>query len=168
MSLTCHFAEGLKNARGGRGTAGFTLIEYMVVLSLSLLLVVIAVPNFAALDASFRRMQGRSQLEGDIIYVRSLALREGGRVAIVPSEDGSAYTINAGHAPYLEFPGTDTRLEVRSFPAGVTLVSHEPIVFDSKGHSIDENGSMISVSLVLTWKTKPFATISVCPMGFVL
>ncbi len=152
----------------GRTAAGFTLVEYMVVLSLSAMLVAIAVPNFAALDASFRRMQGRSQVEGDLLYARSLALKEGGRVAIIPSEGGASYTINVGRAPYAAYPGTGVRILTRSFPSGVTLVRRDPLVFNSKGHLINEDGTMVKASLVLSWKAKPFATISLCPMGFIL
>lgn len=154
--------------KSGIRVAGFTLIEYMVVLTLSMMLVAIAVPNFAALDASFRRMQGRSQVEGDILYARSLALKEGGRVAIIPSQDGTSYKINVGHAPYGAYPGTSTEISARSFPSGVTLVSRDPLVFDSKGHLVNADGEMVKASLVLSWKAKPFVTISLCPMGFVL
>lgn len=147
---------------------GFTLIEYIVVLSLSIMLTAIAVPNLVALDASFRRMQGRSQIEGDIFYVRSLAMKEGGRAAIVPSTGGTSYTINVGHAPYGAFPGTDRQIQSRSLPSGVAIVKPEPLVFDAKGHLVGENGTMKSASVVLSWKTKSYVTISLSPMGFML
>ena len=161
-------SPGRKLPDGRAHSPGFTLIEYMVVLSLSLIFVGIAVPNFVRLDASFRRSQARTQVEGDIIYVRSLALREGGRAAILPSEDGASYTISTGHAPYSGFPGTDDVVVTKRLPSGASMKADGPIVFDARGHVIDEYGKMNSLSLSLAWKNRNFATISLCPMGFIL
>ena len=142
-------------------------MEYMVVLSLSLMFVAIAVPNFVMLDASFRRSVARTQIQGDLVYIRSMALKEGGRAALIPSADGTSYTVEIGHAPYAGFPGTETEVVRKSLPSGTAIRTVGPLVFDSRGHLIDSSGNMKGASVILSWKKKDYATVSLCPVGFI-
>ena len=69
-------------------SAGFTLIELSVVLALSAVLVVLAIPNFQAMVAK-RKVQHASQaLIEDLRFARAEAIKRSRRVEVCKSNDG--------------------------------------------------------------------------------
>ena len=70
-----------------RSTAGFTLVELMVVVSLLAILMGLAAPSFARLAKAAAISSAVNQFLADMRFARSEAVRRGGGVVLCRSED---------------------------------------------------------------------------------
>lgn len=85
-----------RRARSGR--EGFTLVELLMVIAIVGILVQITAPSLGGVLRTWRSKQAADQIAADFMYARSLALRSGGRVAVVFDSDRQ-YRIEDGTAP---------------------------------------------------------------------
>jgi len=92
----------LKNRVRAARSAGFTLVELLIVVSIAAVLVTIAVPSYQWTTSIYRISTEVNGLVGDLQYARSEAIRQGMTVQMCISTDGatcSAATTSwaAGH-----------------------------------------------------------------------
>jgi type IV fimbrial biogenesis protein FimT len=71
-------------------SAGFTLLELMVVIAIIAIFMGLAAPNFSSLVASTRLSSQTNDLTADLRLARSEAAARGTRVVICPTTDGGA------------------------------------------------------------------------------
>ncbi|RDS84749.1 prepilin-type N-terminal cleavage/methylation domain-containing protein [Dyella monticola] len=73
-----------------RATAGFTLIEMMVVVIIMAVILAYAVPGYKSLVTQYRMSDELNQIAADVALARSEAIKEGMDVTICPSADPTA------------------------------------------------------------------------------
>jgi len=73
-------------------TAGFTLVEMMVVLIIMALLLAWALPSYKNLITNYRMADELSQIQTDVELARSSAIRTGSNVTICPADVASSST----------------------------------------------------------------------------
>jgi type IV fimbrial biogenesis protein FimT len=78
--------------RHRRATAGFTLVEMMVVIIIMALLLAWALPSYKNLITTYRMSDELSQLQTDVELARSSAVRTGSNVTICPANVASSST----------------------------------------------------------------------------
>ena len=79
---------------------GFTLIEFMVVLTVIAIFATIAVPALGELGATVKLRGAASDLHMSLIYARSEAIKRGTNVSIVPNggDYAAGWTVQGGGA----------------------------------------------------------------------
>jgi len=92
----------LKNRWRAARSAGFTLVELLIVVSIGAILVTIAIPSFQWTTTIYRISTQVNGLVGDLQYARSEAIRQGMTVQMCISTDGAtcsaaATSWTAGH-----------------------------------------------------------------------
>jgi len=94
-----------KRIKGGFMKKGFTLIEMMVVIGIIGVIIAIAIPNFAAIQARARIRAGAYEVAQDMRQIREKALSMGREYAVerldastyrVTSPEGNVYTYRLG------------------------------------------------------------------------
>jgi type IV fimbrial biogenesis protein FimT len=73
-----------------RKTAGFTLIEMMVVIIIMAVVVAFAVPAYKSLVTQYRMSDELNEIASDVALARSMAIKEGLDVTICPSSNPTA------------------------------------------------------------------------------
>jgi type IV fimbrial biogenesis protein FimT len=76
-----------------RATAGFTLVEMMVVLIITALLLAWALPTYKNVVTQYRMSDELNQIQADVELARSSAIRTGSTVTICPSTIASGSSI---------------------------------------------------------------------------
>src|SRR5580698_6945580 len=86
---------GAAKGRARAASAGFTMIELMVTVTLVVILGAIAIPSFTYVTNANRVASQINGLLGDIQYARAEAIKEGLSVGICASTDGATCSNNA-------------------------------------------------------------------------
>ncbi|HET8744147.1 MAG TPA: GspH/FimT family pseudopilin [Ramlibacter sp.] len=131
-------AERMKNCAPGRGakarSAGFTLIELMVVVTVAAILAGIAAPSFRELMAAQRVRAATSDLYLALVKARSEAIKRNGEVTIRPMHvdwDDGWKIVNP------EDPA-GPELQVQTAPASVSIAATSglgEIVYNGSGRT---------------------------------
>ncbi len=146
-----------------RRTAGFSLIELMVVIVITVILLTLAVPSFVELMAR-QRVQGvANELSADLQYTRSLAVTN--RVdAQLQVSSSTQYNITSppGGTSFKSITlGTDTTLD----PASATLVFESRLgsMTNSADIALTVANSRTSATLRVT--VGPTGRVQICAPG---
>lgn len=106
-------------------SAGFTLIELMVVLALVAVIAGVAIPNFKRLLEEHRVVSTTNSIVGLLNYARSEAVRRGGSVKVESKDNAMTVTLTAD----------GSTLRVLEPPPGNTVVTDATVQFRASGMS---------------------------------
>jgi len=95
VTTTAHSATSGSN-RHKNYPSGMTLVELMIVLAIVAILATIAVPSFQKQIASSRLVSTTNNLVSTLTQARNEAIRQGKRVTVCRSSDGTACTTATG------------------------------------------------------------------------
>jgi type II secretion system protein H len=133
-----------RGTRSLRSSAGFSIIEIMVIVMIIGLLAAMAIPRFGNLAASLRSRGAADQIAADIAYTRMSAVREG-RTAVL-TVTGNTYTMTVENTDGSTFKTLRT-VRIRDSYTGATIATagSARIAFDSRG--MLKSGSATSVTV---------------------
>jgi prepilin-type N-terminal cleavage/methylation domain-containing protein len=146
---------------------GFTLAEVLIVISLMSILALIGVSSMPDLQESQRRGLARHILENEIASTKALGAAEGGRAILVFDASGNSYTVGLDYPPYSATAASDVVRFARNLPPGVTGISNQAIIFDSRGFLIDVSGDLTNTTVSLWDQSGNFAAGTIYPTGYV-
>jgi type IV fimbrial biogenesis protein FimT len=137
---------------------GFTLLELMVVISVTGILLAVAVPSFGAMLARMRLEGAGNELATDLQYSRSEASRRRANVNLASAAGGAGYNITSGA----------TTLKSVTMPSGVTLsasvtATFEPLRGLSNAASWTASNSTVGVQLQVS--TDVMGRVTLCSPG---
>lgn len=113
---------------------GFTLIELMVTIAILAILMTVAIPSFSRLIASNRLSAATNELYGSMVQAKSDAIRQGNRVTICPSSDGSSCATGSTptwSAGWVSFTDSTRTAATPSVDSGEAILQHSQAVPDS-------------------------------------
>lgn len=148
---------------GLRSSSGFSLLEFLVTVTVFSLLTALAVPNLLDLSNSFARANAVKQLSFDINRTKSEALGQGARAIL--AINGDSYTIGMDYLPYSSSGAADEILYRQVLPEHVTAESAQPVIFNPRGFLIDTSGSSTNTTISLTHRTEPYSALQVRAAG---
>jgi prepilin-type N-terminal cleavage/methylation domain-containing protein len=123
----------------GRASLGMSLLELMVVLALISIVAAITLPQIPLLQESFSRIDAKAQLLQDLKRAQAQAITEGCRGVFRFAADSKSYSYGCDYLPYTTAnpPSPDTVVFMRKLPSRITIESDQPIIFNSRGQSVD-------------------------------
>lgn len=135
-----------------RDQAGVTLMELMVVVGLTSVLGFVALPNFSRFSGAFNRMNTRNYLLIDLKRAQSESITQGCRGIVKINSDLKGYTFGCDYLSYdaSENPSPDKISFRRNLPSQITLNSNAPVIFNSRGETVDIDGIMSNSTITLT------------------
>jgi prepilin-type N-terminal cleavage/methylation domain-containing protein len=135
---------------------GFSVLELLVVMSLSAVLTLFALPQYTKLAAAFDRMNARAELVKDLKRAQAESITEGCRGIIVIAADKKSYTFGCDYLDYdtASAPRSDVITFKRYLPSHITVASSGPIIFNSRGQTVDTSYIMSNTTITLTDTTK--------------
>ena len=147
--------------------SGFSLLEILVTLVLLGLLANVALPEIDKLRTTLSKRQAENQFEVDLRRARAEALASGGRAVLWVASDNRSYSIGSDYLPFSGAGQADSTLYTTRLPSGITIVSSNRIIFDTRGFLVNETGSPVSRTLSLSLRGEVFSSVAITPIGMV-
>jgi len=134
-----------------KGEVGVSLLEMLIVVAVLGILGSVALPRFSLLNDSFHRFNARAILVQDLKRAQAQALTEGCRGIFVMHSNNRGYRYGCDYLPYS--PGATPEPDLVSFqrnlPPRVSMTVSDPMIFNSRGTSVDINDIMQNVTIIL-------------------
>jgi type IV fimbrial biogenesis protein FimT len=140
---------------------GFNLIELMVTIGILAILVTVAIPSFSRLIASNRLSAATNELYGTLMQAKSEAIRQGNRITVCPSSNGTGCATVGTPIPWsdgwISFSDTTRSAATPSIDAGESILQISQAVptnivilgntnfasFRSDGSAVDMFGALL-------------------------
>ena len=128
-----------------------TLLEMLVALMILAAVGTLIVPAFAELTASINHMNAMSYLVQDLKRAQAESITQGCRGVFVIAANGNSYTFGCDYLAYdaNDPPSHDVVSLQRFLPAHIRLVASAPVIFNSRGQSVDIFGIVSNSTLAL-------------------
>jgi prepilin-type N-terminal cleavage/methylation domain-containing protein len=132
--------------------AGFTLAEMLVAISLFLILGFLAVPRLALLQATFNRVNARGYILQDIKRAQAETVTQGCRGVLKIESGGKSYIYGCDYLAYDTIvPPSPDKISFRRFlPEKITVAASGPIIFNSRGWTVDSFDIISNVTITLS------------------
>jgi len=151
-----------------RGEKGFTLIEIAAVLTLLIILTLASVQTLISMRGSFDRHNASKQFQFDLRRAQAATLAEGTRGVIDLTSASSTYTYGYDRLPYSQVSITaDEDVFITNLPLGVTIQTDTPIIIDSRGFLIDDDGDPTTVSVEFFHNGSSYDTATIYTSGLI-
>jgi len=144
---------------------GFSALELIVVLSLSALLLGSFAPHSTGITGAFDRGSALKQFDADLRRARANAVAEGVRAVIKMRDARDGYQVGFDYPPYNDPIAIDELSFEGPLPNNITIFSDD-IVFDPRGYSVDETGSLRTTVITLKHKGNAYSAGTLSPAGF--
>ena len=132
--------------------AGVTLLDVLVALIISVIVAVIAIPNYAQLNTSLERMNVRKTVLQDLRRAQAETVTHGCRGIFEIAVNKKAYSFGCDFLPYdtESPPSMDVLKFSRTLPNNFYIESDSSVIFNSKGQITDEIGFIDSRTISLS------------------
>jgi Tfp pilus assembly protein FimT len=139
---------------------GITLMNVLAAMTVAAIVGALGIPQLATLTKSFDRFNARSALIQDLKLAQAQSVTEGCRGILKIAADGESYVYGCDYLGYDvdADPSPDSVTFTRLLPDYVTAVATGPIIFDSRGQSVDVDGIVQNVTIQLRSRADTFAT----------
>jgi Tfp pilus assembly protein FimT len=131
---------------------GFSFFELVVAVAVASIIAYFAVPELYTIQASYKRLNAKSDVLQDIKLAQAYSITEGCRGILKIDTDAKGYTFGCDYLSYdtSATPSHDSVYSRRSLPTRVTIAASGPIIFNSRGQSIDTAYTMTNRTITLT------------------
>jgi len=133
--------------------AGFTLIELITVILVASVIGYVSLAKFGTVAQSFKRFDIRQQLVQDLKRAQAEAVTWGCRGIFTADSDGGGYSFGCDFLAYdtNNPPAPDDVFFSRDLSGDITvsISTNTPIIFNSRGQSIDFFGDMWGLTVSL-------------------
>jgi len=139
---------------------GFSLANLLTTLALIAIIGALGLPQLAQLTKTFDRFNARQHLLEDLKRAQAETITEGCRGIVKIAADATSYTYGCDYLSYdaTADPIGDIVTFQRMLPEGIEVSGSSPIIFDSRGQSVDTDGIVNNVTLVLDYRGAAFAS----------
>lgn len=160
--------EAQKTLRSSCGSAGFTILELIVVIMMLSILAHGAVSGTMATLKSADKNSARVQVVQDLRRAQATSVTEGCRGIFEVINSGSQYTYGCDYLPYDTdpIPSADSITFTGTLPNGITMTTDSLIIFNSRGQVVNTNYSLVTRTVTLTTVGQDFATGTLRATGF--
>lgn len=151
---------------------GFTTFEVLATLCILGVMLALAAPQFSQLMTSFDKRNAEVQLMQDIRLFQAQAVKEGCQGIIKIDSSGGSYTFGCDYVPFSVSspPVYDSILDTRKLPRDIKVSTNGVPIFNTKGQSVDETGTLVSRTITLSQTrdgaSTAFNTGTLRPTGF--
>jgi prepilin-type N-terminal cleavage/methylation domain-containing protein len=131
---------------------GFSFIELIVAMGVGAIIAYFAVPELYTIQASYKRLNSKSDVLQDIKLAQAYSITEGCRGVLKIDTDANGYTFGCDYLSYdtANPPSHDTVYSRRTLPSRVSISVSGPVIFNSRGQSIDTSYTMTNRTITLT------------------
>lgn len=143
----------------------FSLIEMLITIMLIGIITAIAFPAYQGLNRALKRSNAVKQVEFDLRRLQAEALARGVRAIFQLAEDGREYRAGFDYLPYTSPPEIDQELYSFELPSTVIISGPSAVIFDSRGFSINSEGTSTSAQLSLAGSDGKTHTLSIAAIG---
>jgi Tfp pilus assembly protein FimT len=147
--------------------SGFSIVELIVAVAVSLVLGAIAIPAYFELQLSMERGNKLREFESDLRRAKSEAIARGSRAIFETAPDGRSYTVGVDDRPFNAAVAADEVLLSRTLGNVVAVSPSLKVIFDSRGFLIDEVGSPTTATIQMDAHGTAYASASLTPTGSV-
>jgi type II secretory pathway pseudopilin PulG len=140
--------------------SGVSLLNLLAAITVAAIVGALGIPQLAILTKGFDRFNSRSFLIQDLKLAQAHSVTEGCRGIVKIAANGESYVFGCdylGYDPAAE-PSPDNTVFTRLLPDHITVVASAPVIFDSRGQSVDIDGIVQNVTLQLRARTETFAS----------
>lgn len=148
-----------------RAQRGSTIFELLITLAVSGIMASVALLGFGSVRSSFDKSESKYQLQADLKLLRNAALELGARTFLVVNQTGTSYSVAIDYAPYAAAPIAERILFSRPLPSGVTLSLSKRVMVNSKGFTIEDDGTITTSIITLALRTQSFFSATLYPTG---
>lgn len=124
-------------------------MELLVGISLTAMIMGVALPQMANLKASYDKLNARSNFIKDLKRAQAESITQGCRGIVKIDVDAAGYSFGCDYLPYDEDadPDHDTQSFARSLPGHMHIASAAPIIFNSRGQAVDTSYIITNVTV---------------------
>ncbi len=144
---------------------GFSMLELVVTLGVTMILSSLALPSFSDWNHSLQRATARDLIKFDIRRGKTEAIARGAIGVFELNGDGSGYVYGVDRLPYSDPPAIEEIVFSRTLPDGISMGLTQNIMFDSRGLLIDELRDPTSVIFTMNQDSMTFSTAEIYTIG---
>ena len=150
-----------------RSERGVTLMDFLVTLSIFLILTSVGVTHLPEFIESFEKKNAKEQVQGDLTLAKVKAVNEGARAILSISSDGSVYTLGLDYLPLSTDspPAVDEVVFTRALPRRVSVSVDQTLIYNTRGMVVDESSDLTTTTLTLNYRDTAFMTLTIYPTG---
>ena len=149
----------------------FSLIELLVIISITSILTSVAILNFSKLIFSIKKSQTKNQLIADFGMARRKSQKSGYRTIIQTSADGKNYTLGIDRLPFsTTSPAVADEIYLnRELANNITITSSQSFIFNPQGMLIASDGILttgtISLQQTVENTTSSYTSLTISSAG---
>jgi len=130
---------------------GFTLANLLVTISILAISTAAALPQVSRLRATFNRMNAEAYLTQDLKRAQAESITQGCRGIFIIAPDGRSYSFGCDYLVYDTTvpPQPDNVTLRRKLPDNFLIQASQPIIFNSKGQTVDASGIISNTTITL-------------------
>ncbi|HMO17427.1 MAG TPA: prepilin-type N-terminal cleavage/methylation domain-containing protein [Oligoflexia bacterium] len=148
--------------------SGFTAFELVIVMLITSILASVAIPKIGELRDVRHRSAAKFQVSQHLRWIQAKSVEQGCRGLVKISPNGKRYELGCDYIPFdsNDDPSIETKFSEYELPGGVSISTDNPIIFSTRGQSIDQNGGHRTVTVKLSIHSKIYETGILRASGF--
>ncbi|MDZ4786876.1 MAG: GspH/FimT family pseudopilin [bacterium] len=155
----------IKSSKNHSKQQGFTIIELIVVFSIIGIFVLIATPSMTTLMQANAKRAAREMFQADLLRLRSMAISNNARGIVTFGASSTSYTLGLDYYPYNIPDNADTTTARGTLPRNVTTAGSKRIVFNSRGYTIVNAGTVTTANITFAYSGSTYATATLNQTG---
>lgn len=147
---------------------GFSLQELLVVLVIMGIMSAVGLPHVAEMRNVINKNSAEMQVLQHIRWLQARSVEQGCRGLLVLESGNREYSMGCDYIPFQPEvePVIETELASYYLPSNITMSLSTPLIFNTRGQSVDSAGTLQEVILTLSLSGSSYNTGTIRPTGF--